>query len=237
LYGWRARIGVLVPATNATAENDFHKLAKNYEGISVHTSRVVGAPGPLSKKWEEEFAEGCLEAAIKLASVKPDLIAVANTAGTFLNDEETISGTIEKETGIKTITTANSVVNSLRKLNIKKLGVVTPYIPEFNEVLTNYLRRNDFEIIDFQTNNTTDIHTIGRYEPYVAYILAKKIRGDIDGVFISCTDFRAVDVIQIIEDDLKVPVISSNLATFSESLVAIGINKPIDGYGRLMKRR
>jgi maleate isomerase len=236
MYGWRARIGLLVPATNATVENEFRRLAANIEGVTVHVDRVVGPPGAIAKQWEVDFGKGCLEAAIRVASVEPNVIAIGNTSGTFINDEVEMIKEIEKATQIPVVTTANSVVQSLRRLKVQKVGVATPYPPEFNEYLRKYLSGNGFDIIDFKSRHTMDILTIGRYEPSVAYNLVRTLQGNFDGIFISCTDFRTIDVLQSLEEDMGVPVISSNLSTFSESLLKIGIKSPIKGFGTLMAR-
>jgi len=101
------------------------------------------------------------------------VIAIGNTSGTFINDEVEMINEIEKATNIPVVTTANSVVQSLKRLKVHKLGVATPYPPEFNEYLRKYLTGNGFNIVDFKSRHTMDILTIGRYEPSVAYNLAR----------------------------------------------------------------
>lgn len=36
MYGWKGRIGLLVPSVNTTAEPEFNKIAP--EGVSIYTS-------------------------------------------------------------------------------------------------------------------------------------------------------------------------------------------------------
>ena len=61
---------------------------------------------------------------------------------------------------------------------------------------------------------------------------------DADGMFISCTNLRTIDVIARLEAELGVPVISSNLATcwgvFCEHW---DIMIQFEGYGRLLSER
>jgi maleate cis-trans isomerase len=40
MYGWRGRIGLLVPSINTTMETEFWRIAP--EGVSVHTARIAG---------------------------------------------------------------------------------------------------------------------------------------------------------------------------------------------------
>ena len=40
MYGWRARIGLLVPSINTTMETEMWSLVP--ENVSVHTARIAG---------------------------------------------------------------------------------------------------------------------------------------------------------------------------------------------------
>ena len=40
MYGWRGRIGLLVPSINTTMETEFWRIAP--EGVSVHSARIAG---------------------------------------------------------------------------------------------------------------------------------------------------------------------------------------------------
>ena len=40
MYGWRGRIGLLVPSINTTMETEFWRIAP--DGVSVHSARISG---------------------------------------------------------------------------------------------------------------------------------------------------------------------------------------------------
>ena len=40
MFGWRARIGVLVPPGNPTVEPEFYRMAP--EGVTIHFARLQG---------------------------------------------------------------------------------------------------------------------------------------------------------------------------------------------------
>ena len=40
MYGWRGRIGLLVPSINTTMETEFGRIAP--QGVSVHSARIAG---------------------------------------------------------------------------------------------------------------------------------------------------------------------------------------------------
>ena len=61
-------------------------------------------------------------------------------------------------------------------------------------------------------------------------------RPDADAVFISCTDFRGVETIRALEQDLGKPVFTSNQVTLWAMLRLAGVKLPIHGYGQLLEK-
>lgn len=50
MYGWRGRLGLIVPSSNTTMEMELHNYLP--EGVSLHTSRM-----PLRNVTEEELVK------------------------------------------------------------------------------------------------------------------------------------------------------------------------------------
>ena len=81
-----------------------------------------------------------------------------------------------------------------------------------------------------------DNNPLAHWPRSVLYRLAKAVdTPDSDGVFISCTGFDALDVIEALEQDLGKPVVTSNQAAYWMCFRMAGIGEPIQGYGRLMR--
>jgi maleate isomerase len=55
-----------------------------------------------------------------------------------------------------------------------------------------------------------------------------------EAVFLSGTGMPTVAVLDMLEQDLRKPVISSNSAMMWLALRACGVNQPVAGYGRLL---
>ena len=43
MYGWRARIGLIIPANNVVIEPEFYKMMP--EGVCVFSARIMGSSG------------------------------------------------------------------------------------------------------------------------------------------------------------------------------------------------
>ncbi len=217
-------------------ESEFWKLAP--DGITIHTARlrlVEVTPEAL-----REMANDTLRAAEYLATAEVDIIVYGCTTGSLVEGvewENKLRESIERRTGIKTITTAQAVVEALRRLRAKKIVVATPYIEELNRREKRFLEDNGFEVLRIKGLGILKNTDIGRQPPWVAYRLAKEVfHKDADVVFISCTNFRTIEIIEPLEQDLGKPVISSNTATFWLALRALNLGITIKGYGKLLEQ-
>ena len=242
MNGWRGRIGLLVPSTNFTVEVEFGRAVP--EGVSVHTARCVLRENVQTAAEKVQavinMGKDVIKAAKEVADIKPKVITWACTSGSFLKgvgyDQELIQG-VEKETGIKTLTTSTAVVNALKELNAKKVAVATPYIREINEKEKTFLEENipGLKVIDIRGLGILKAFDKGNLEPKSAYIAAREVDSrEADCVFISCTAWRTFEIIEALESDLKKPVITSNQATLWGSLKVLGIHG-IKGYGQLLE--
>lgn len=238
LVGWRARIGLIVPDSLIPTEPWFYRVAPR--GVIFLTSRMS-----LGKKATPEalkkMKENAIRAAQELANAEVDLISFCCTSGSFIEGvgyDKKIIKEIESETNIPTTTTTTSFVEALRKLNIKSLVLVTPYIEAINIIEKNFLESIGFKVLGIGSKNMEDIMEYTMTTAGEIYRLAKatlKKYKDADGIFISCMSMRAMDIIQALENDTNKPVVNSNQATLWKSLRMAGINEPIEGYGTLLR--
>ena len=83
-----------------------------------------------------------------------------------------------------------------------------------------------------ETNNVM----IGRLLPESAYEIGLKVNGkENEAIFISCTNFRTIEIIQTLEEKTSKPVVTSNQATLWYALRKLGLKDEIKGYGRLLE--
>ena len=235
MYGWRGRVGLIVPSSNTTMESEFWKLVP--EGVTIHTSRVQLVE--VTPKALRDMTMESLKAAEDLATAEVDIIVYGCTTGSLLEGiewEQKLRKSIEAKTGIKTITTALAVVEALHALNVSKLVVATPYIEELNQLEKKFLEDSGFKVLNIKGLNIIKNTDIGRQPPWTAYRLVREIFvPEADGVLISCTNFRTIEVIELLERDLKKPVVSSNTASVWLALHELGISPNIRGFGKLLE--
>ncbi|NJE47758.1 maleate cis-trans isomerase [Thermococcus sp. GR7] len=234
MYGWRGRLGLIVPSSNTTMEMELHSAIP--EGVSLHTARV-----PLRNVTEEELIKMnalAVESAKLLRDAGIELILYGCTSGSFIGGkdfEKELEAKIENEVNVPVVSTSTAVVEALKMLDAQSILVITPYTDEINEREKEFLEANDFEVLDIRGLGIEDNAQIGKLEPYEAYRLAKATFVDeADAIFISCTNLRTFEIIEPLEEDLGVPVVTSNQASLWLALREMDVMEKIPWLGRLL---
>jgi len=233
MYGWRGRLGLIVPSSNTTMEMELHDYLPF--GVSLHTARM-----PLRNVTEEELLKMsalALESARLLKDADVELILYGCTSGSFIGGkdyEKELEAKIEDEVNVPVVSTSTAVVEALKILDAQSLLVITPYTEEINGREKDFLEANGFEVLDMRGLGIEDNLTIGRLEPHEAYRLAKaSFIEEADAVFISCTNLRTFEVIGPLEEDLGLPVVTSNQASLWLALREMDVMEKIPELGRL----
>ncbi len=246
MYGWKGRIGLLVPSRNTTMEPEFNRLIPH--GVSAHAARMVlkeTSPTALMQMEREVY-----RAASVITAVNPDVIVVGCTSGSFIKglgyDQEMMKK-IKRLTQTPALTTSTAVIEALRLLQVKKVAVATPYTEAVNEREKEFIEAHGIQVaaimgLGYSTPRKSyplaakPVSLIGLLEPSVAYKLAMEVdTKDADGLFISCTNFRTVEIIEALEKNAGKPVVTSNQATLAMALKMLGVREKIKGFGVLLE--
>ena len=99
-YGYRAKIGLIVPSTNTVNEPEFYKMAPC--GVSVHTARIM-LLGKTTKESYFKMGEDTSRAATELATAEVDVIAWGCTSGGVVLSHEEIESTIIEASNIPAV--------------------------------------------------------------------------------------------------------------------------------------
>jgi maleate cis-trans isomerase len=241
MIGWRARLGFLVPPGNPTVETEMVAMAP--DGVSLHFHRMVarGTPGSLQGQTERNrsMIESIDEAAELLAMVKPDVIVVAHTATSYhlgRRGEADLIDRLERSTGRHLVTAFGSVVRALERLKVHKFALGAPYSPEVTLQGKAHLEAHGFQIVKFASLKNID--NIYDTTPEQAYGLARSVDADdAEAVFLSGTGMPTVSVLEMLEQDLGKPVISSASAMMWNALRLTGVGQPIASFARLLTLR
>ena len=204
------------------------------DGVSIHTSRMM--LHDVTPENLESMAGDAVNAAELLSTAGVDVMVYGCTSGSLVKGaawEANLVKELQRATGILTVTTVGAVVEALKVVRATKVSVVTPYIDELNILEKLFLEAKGFHVSTIKGLGLTDNQMIGK-------VSSSEIRGLIDltpgtdCLFISCTNLPVISMIQDLESQYNVPVVTSNQASIWIALRSMSLGS-VEGYGTLLK--
>jgi maleate cis-trans isomerase len=236
----RRRIGLMVPSTNTTCEADFQLTVPR--DITIHGQRLwmtnEGTGDDAYLRMNGEIESG----ARYLATAHVDVIVYGCTTGSFYKGpgwDTQMLELIRREAGVPAVATSPSVVEALRFFGARRISVATPYPEWNNERLRAYLEAQGFEVLNVEGEPRAAAagnQGINDQDPETVADFASRVcRPEADALLCSCTAWRSVEAAAAIEARTGRPVVSSNQSTIWTALRALGVRRPITGFGRLLE--
>jgi maleate isomerase len=229
MYSWRARIGMIIPSTNAVAEPQVQMMSP--DGVVFHTTRL--AFQGTSEENVKTFIGDAGKAAKLLADAGVDMVVLNCTAASMFRpgiDAEAVE-IMTGESGKPSTTVSRAVVEAMRALAARRVVMTSPYMT--NERERKFLEHHQVSVLDDVGLKLTAAE-FPKVEPGAWYRQVKsQAQENADAYFLSCTAVRTAEVIEPLERDLDRPVVTSNQAMVWHCLKAMDVHVSVAGYGRL----
>jgi maleate isomerase len=231
-YGSRLRAGVLIPSGNSVAEAEIRAMLPREVSMLVTRLSLRGS----SKAELMRMLDRLEEASELLADAEVGCIVFHCTAVSTFAPELAggIRERIEAASRIKCFTTADAILEGLRRLNARRVSLLTPYIDEVHAREIAFLQANGFEVTggaNLGINTNAEMATLPP-EAILAWATDKADRRA-DACLISCTAIKSAPVIAELEAALNLPVLTSNQSMVWYLLRSSDIDSRVEGYGRL----
>ncbi len=227
------RIGFIALATDFNSEQDLRRMLP--KEVEVFTNRVTNQ-NPMTLENLRAMA-GDIERAAGgiLPGLGVDLMIYGCTSGTAAIGYDRIVERIHQQCpGIPVITPATAAAAALQALGAKKISVLTPYIDEINQALGELLRKQGLDVINVCGFGSEDDIEVTMFPLADIVSAAKQACSDeAEALFISCTALRASLVIDTLEMELGIPVVTSNQALVWQALTLLNCTQPVEGFGSL----
>lgn len=235
------RIGVLAPPGNVAMERELPLYLP--QGIVINHNRL-SRPTPEVTKESLMVMMASVEQAsrdLAMAWPKPEVMIYGCTSGSFVagpGREEEAATKITQSTGIPSYTTSTAVIMALQELQARRVFMVTPYIEDVNAREIEFLAHRDIHVEDCRSFGCLDTRDIAKISSEEVKDLVLKHVGTAkrcEAVFISCTNLLTMDQIDILEQELQVPVATSNQCSLWAALRHMGVDASAVGPGRLFR--
>ena len=235
IIGSRARIGLVVLATDYTIEHEMRMLV-NLPGVDIYHARIANSPNisPDSLRAMEPLITATAE--LILPGDTLDVLAYACTSASMVLGTSKVAKNLNAaKPEAKTTNPAFAAFQAFAALRAKRIAVLTPYSKNVNAMVQNSLEDVGFDVPVFGSFNEP-------HDPTVAAIDSQSLKTgiaritegqDVDAIFISCTSVRIVADVAAIETELDIPVTSSNHALAWHCLRLAGIDDKQPELGRL----
>lgn len=233
--GRRARIGSIVLQTDQTIEHELATLLRG-DGVALYHARIPNAMEVTPASLRQMALDLPRAAALLPASFGFDAIGYACTSGATMIGEAQVDGMIRQvHPQAKTSNPITACKAALAALGLRRIALVTPYAPDVTIEMQDNLRAAGFQISAVASFNQSDDFTVARITSasILNAVLHIGARKDCDGVFVSCTSLRALEIIAEAEAQLGKPVISSNQALAWHLLRLSGLATAPEGMGQL----
>jgi len=228
------KIGLIALASDYMIEKDFISVIKDKK-IDFFVNRIETF-NPLTAENLIKMSEKITEVTKDiLPDEKLDCVVYGCTSGTIASGYDSIKNKINlAKPEAKVVTPSSAAVNALRKMNVKKVSVFTPYSEKLNNDVVDYFKKENFIVT---SNSYFDIlydNDIAKVDPdYLFEVITKMDLGEAEAVFLSCTNLPALNIVDKLEKKLNKIVLSSNQVLIWDTLQNIKKTETVNGFGKL----
>jgi arylmalonate decarboxylase len=231
-------LGMIFPPANLPVPPEAHEM---YPTGVRFLALGVGLERMTPEGYDHVVAR-IVPAAQKLAAEGANGIAVMGTSLTFYKGaafNEELKQSITKATGLPATTMSTAIVEGLRAVGGKKLAAATAYNEEVNGRLHAFLEESGFTVLVVRGLG------IERFEdrPPVTHDELMKFSAGVwgsapgaDALLISCGALKTLDLLAPLEEECKVPVVSSLPHALWAGVRLVGLSGRAPGYGMLLAR-
>lgn len=208
----RARLGLIVLKSDETLETEFRQVIPN--SCDLYHSRIPSQPEVTPETLMQMKADLPAAAAAIPTSFRMDVIGYACTSGATIIGPNAVAELVHTaHPQAKVTNPVSAVLSAFKHLNCRRIGFVTPYIPDVSLAIRDHVEKNGISIanlVSFEQSSEAVVARISQQSVLAA--VREAAREDVDGVFISCTNLNSFAIIDQAEAEIGKPVISSNLA-------------------------
>ena len=242
--GFRKKFGVIAPSTNTAVQPEYDEMRPH--GVTNHFGRIHIPNDPIRN--DEDFKEllanirRAMFAAIdQVMTCEPDYLILGMSSETFWDGVEgsmRLRERVEAHAGVKVAMGSDASQAALKKLgDIRRIGVITPYMPVADEQVRHFFTDCGFEIVRLKGLRCASPVAIAHVSDRTLRDAILEVNGpDVDAIIQVGTNLIMARLAGIAEFWLDKPVVAINTATYWHALRENGIDDKFDGFGSLLLR-
>ena len=225
-------IGIIVVSVNTILEPELTRAAPSEVALHFTRGRMRSEdPAELQR-----MVDQAPEAAELLADAGVQVIVFACTAASMFRgpgQDQAIVERIQARTGLPALATSGAVCKAFAALGMTRIALASPYSDRMNQTEADYFRAAGIEVVRMRglACQGGDMALVPPDEVYRNGLAVDTPAAD--GIFLSCTNWPTLEIIEKLERAAGKPVTSSNQATLWAALRMAGVKDAVPGYGKL----
>jgi maleate isomerase len=241
--GHRAKFGVLAPSTNTSVQPEFDAMKP--WGVTNHHSRLIIPDVRVTDDRSfmvmmDHVRDAMIPALEAVLSCSPDYVVLGMSAETFwdgLDGSKALQRKLDKIAKQGVCMGSDACQAALRTYgrNIKRLGVVTPYMPVGDRQVRRFFTECGFEVVNLVgLKCRSPVLIAHESKATLRDAILQVNRGKVDAIVQVGTNLAMAEVAAMAEFWLDKPVVAINTATYWYALRQYGIKDKVQGFGSLL---
>ncbi len=235
--GFKATLGLIVLQTDETIESEFSKILPK-EGVALYHSRI-----PMCNEVNPDTLKQMHKAIPASTDLLPpslsfDVIGYGCTSGSCLIGTEAVQDAVHlAHPEAKVTNPMSAIIAACEALGVKKIGFLTPYVPEVSLQMREQLESCGYSVAAFGSFEEMEDRVVAKISEasILAAIEAVAAQAECDAVVVSCTSLRSSDFIEEAEARIGKPVITSNLAMAWHMMTLANLSFAGSQFGQLYR--
>jgi maleate isomerase len=241
--GHRMKFGVIAPSTNTVVQPEFDDMRP--AGVTNHFGRIHIPNDPLNgdddfTRLIETVRRELMAAIDRVMTCEPGHLIMGMSSETFwdgLDGSERLKERVEARAGVKVTMGSDAARQALSAYgNVRRIGVVTPYMPVADEQVRRFFTDCGYEVARLDGLKCASPVLIAHVSEAELRDAIRRVDGEgIEAVVQVGTNLAMARLAGFVEFWLGKPVVAINTATYWWALRSSGIADRRDGFGALLR--
>jgi maleate isomerase len=241
-------IGLIVPSSNLTMETELPRMLRAREEVEPgHRFVFHSARARMQHVTPEQLLAMNAQAeraARELADARPDVVATACLVAIMAQGprfhcraEGDVAAALRAEgVAVPVVSSAGALLSGIAAVGARRVAIVAPYLRPLTQLVVDYLEDAGVEVVDAISLEVSDNLAVARLDPAGLPGHARSLDlSRADALVLSaCVQMPALPVVQAVEDEVGLPVVTAATATAFRILSALGLPTTVPAAGRLL---
>ncbi len=241
ILGWRARIGIVAPATNTIVQPEMEGFRP--AGVTNHIGRIAVRNTPIATDADflrllDQLSEDMDRALDDVAACKPDHLVIGVTSPMVRGGRDTCIAQLDRiaqRTGIGATAGSMALARVLKELGISRIGLITPYQPVMDPMLTGFMGEGGVSVERLVTLRCATPFAIAQVTATdLQAAIADADRPEIEAWVQVGTNLAFSGLAADLNAQMGKPVVGVNAATYWEALRVLGVTEEVPELGPVL---